>query len=165
MTTPAPMDEKARLTKNLNLTRLAATDERFMARFEKLFKVGPGCWEWIGHKTGGYGRTYYKGASLMAHRLSFLLAGNEMPVGLVIDHICRNRGCINPQHLRLVTHRENILAGIAPTAINARKSVCKLGHPLTLITATGRYRRCRPCYNEYMRGNNRARMKRIRENL
>jgi hypothetical protein len=71
-----------------------------------------------------------------------------IPEGLVIDHLCRNRGCINPTHMEPVTNAENVLRGEGPTAVNARKTHCKRGHPFddvnTYVYAKGRA--CRMCH-------------------
>ena len=69
------------------------------------------CWEWGGYKTRGYGRFGFrrinKSVSFSAHRFSYELARGEIPDGLVIDHACHNRGCVNPEHLRVVTTKQN----------------------------------------------------------
>ena len=65
------------------------------------------CWEWLGYVyKSGYGGVTFEGQRLEAHRLSYwLFVGN--PDGWHIDHICRNRSCVNPDHLRLVTQADN----------------------------------------------------------
>lgn len=108
--------------------------ERFWAKVEKTSS----CWLWTGTKnTDGYGRAYIRQGSqpkyrgYMAHRLSFVLAGGEIPDRYVLDHICRVRNCVNPEHLRAVTNKFNILAGISASAVNARRTHCKNGHEFT----------------------------------
>lgn len=74
----------------------------------------------------------------------------DLPQGhnLEIDHICRNRGCVNPSHLRLITHRENTLCGIGITARNATVTHCPQGHPYDLFNTYHRPdggRECKIC--------------------
>ena len=82
------------------------------------------CWEWKGYvDKHGYGRL-----RLQAHRLSYELFHGEIEEGKQIDHLCRNRRCINPKHLEAVSIRENVLRGNSVWAINKRKTHCKYGH-------------------------------------
>lgn len=119
---------------------------RFLSRVDM---TPSGCWI---HRSPpsqeGYAQHMVKYKNLRAHRLSWFLHRGEPTAGLVLDHICRNRRCVNPDHLREVTVRENTMFGIGPTAINSAKSVCKRGHPLTKdsvrISKDGS-RICRPC--------------------
>jgi hypothetical protein len=92
-----------------------------------------GCWEWLRAKVRGYGvvndpRT---GHNAPAHRYLYELHREPIPTGLVIDHLCRNPGCVNPWHLEPVTDGENVLRGVGPSATNARKTYCKHGHEFT----------------------------------
>jgi hypothetical protein len=77
-----------------------------------------------------------------------------VPDGLELDHLCRNPGCVNPDHLEPVTHKENMLRGFNPSATNARKTHCHKGHFFdaenTYIATTGA-RRCRTCLRELQR--------------
>ena len=95
------------------------------------------CWPWTGRiADNGYGklRTYGKSRSEViergAHRLVYQEFVGPIPEGLQLDHLCRNRECVNPAHLEVVTQRDNILRGSSPSAINARKTQCKRGHSL-----------------------------------
>lgn len=108
------------------------------AQIENLIKTraeirGPNeCWLWRGTiSQRGYGRFIFKGKTKTAHRVSFELVKGPIPTGLVIDHMCRNKICINPGHLRAVTPKTNTLSGISVTAVNSRKKKCKRGHPLS----------------------------------
>jgi hypothetical protein len=102
-------------------------DERF---WKKVIKSDNGCWEWIGGKNpDGYGSFGLAGGKVTsAHRWSYEKSIGPIPNGLTIDHICRNRACVNPDHLECVSFIENILRGTGWTAINKRKGTCPAGH-------------------------------------
>ncbi len=71
------------------------------------------CWLWAGPLVAsGYGRFQLNDQSWMAHRVAYTLLVGPIPVGLVLDHLCRNRRCVNPKHLEPVTSKENTLRGI-----------------------------------------------------
>jgi hypothetical protein len=116
------------------------TPERFLTKVLQT----DSCWDWQGDiQKDGYGKL----ASALAHRLSYRLFKSEIPADLTIDHLCRNRRCVNPDHLEVVTKRINTLRGISPSAIHARKTHCPYGHPYDLIN-TRWYkgtRHCREC--------------------
>jgi hypothetical protein len=110
-----------------------------------------GCWVWQRQiSTSGYGMTSYQGKYMGAHRAVYLLEKGEIPEGLELDHLCRNRACINPEHLEPVTRRENLLRGETRTARRARQTHCKRGHEFTPENTIidGGTRRCRACKNE-----------------
>lgn len=113
-----------------------------------------GCWTWQRGKSHGYGSLRLPGSRHgIAHRLSYEEFIGPIPDGLYLDHLCRNRACINPAHLEPVTNRENILRSpIVPAALNAHKTHCPRGHAYTpdntLIVNRGRSRRCRTCESE-----------------
>jgi predicted nucleic acid-binding Zn ribbon protein len=89
-----------------------------------------GCLEWPGSTTSaGYGHMKASaGTWVVTHRLAFQLARGPIEPGLVLDHLCRNRRCCNPAHLRAVTQRENILAGSSPTIRVHVSEGCAKGH-------------------------------------
>ena len=93
---------------------------------------GTGCWVWQrARDMHGYGVIQVRGKALGAHRVAYEIVKGPIPEGLTIDHLCRTRACINPDHLEAVTNRENILRGEGFAAINARKTHCLRGHAFT----------------------------------
>ena len=113
------------------------------------------CWEWIGAKQPnvGYGRFNVSGNFVaMAHRWAYETMISEIPEGLVIDHLCRNAGCVNPYHLEPVPQRENVRRGNAGAALAARRRAithcARAGHELAgsnlYVDRRGR-RSCREC--------------------
>lgn len=107
-----------------------------------------GCWLWRGNLTNGYGTISVHGRRVKVHRCSYEMFNGPIPDGLAIDHLCRQRACINPLHLEAVTLKENILRGESPTAERARKTHCIRGHSLCDAYRHGPKggRRCRPCW-------------------
>ena len=89
------------------------------------------CWEWTGYcELAGYGKVYWDGFTIYAHRVMWEVVVGPIPEGLTIDHLCMNRRCVNPGHLRVISLRDNILASPNTLAgINVRKTHCIHGHP------------------------------------
>ncbi len=104
---------------------------RFWRKVNKLSEDE--CWEWQGAiSPAGYGTITPSESSTRAHRLSFEINSGQIPTGLVIDHMCRNRRCVNPNHLRAVTPRVNALENsVGHAARNAVKTHCPRGHEYT----------------------------------
>lgn len=100
--------------------------ERF---WEKVDKSGS-CWLWTAGKAYGYGSFRVDGRSRGAHVLAYEWLVGPVPVGLQIDHLCRNRACVNPEHMEAVPQSVNILRGESPPALNAEKTHCVHGHLL-----------------------------------
>lgn len=117
-------------------------------RFWNLVEVTDSCWLWTGHVLrSGYAGFYTPGKVWKAHRWSYTQMCGPIPDGLQLDHLCRVRHCVNPEHLEPVTPRENVRRGIGIPAQNAQKTHCKHGHPLegdNVILVPGG-RKCRTC--------------------
>ena len=118
---------------------------------KKIEKVN-GCWNWLGHITKkGYGRFDRFGKRVMVHRYFYENLVGPILKGLEIDHLCRNRKCMNPKHLEPVTHRENLRREWIVRIKNTPN--CKYGHPylgnnLNIVTnkkLNKTFRTCRMC--------------------
>ncbi len=151
-------------------------------RFWRLVEVIPfhSCWEWVGYiNEHGYGKFTIKGKGsvkcLRAHRLSYELFIGPIPGGLDLDHLCRNRSCVNPHHLEPVTRKENLrraptscVSGGITTAIQKRALThCKSGHEFspenTRITKSG-WRQCVECSRKW-RNNSYHRNKHVKPTI
>lgn len=121
----------------------ANTDADFWAR------VTPTgfCWEFNGSLTHeGYGHFYMKSASsVLVHRIAYELLVGEIPAGMQLDHLCRTRNCVNPDHLEPLAPGEHSLRSARWRMI---RETCVNGHPRTednLLSLSGEYYRCRQC--------------------
>lgn len=121
--------------------RALPTRERFLCYVED---TGD-CWEWQGALSPkGYGAFSVKSVKVGAHRFAYQEFVGPIPEGLEIDHLCRNRACVNPDHLEPVTHKANVLRSpINPIAVGANRETCDEGHALQPFR-DGR-RRCFDC--------------------
>lgn len=133
---------KAKITLN---PMTIADIERFSKKFSIQFN---GCWEWNSFiDSNGYGRFSLRGKSRLAHRIMLFILNGKLNNDLEVDHLCRNRKCINPKHLEEVLSYENSKRGLLWT-ININKTKCKRGHDYneknTYIYSDGR-RACREC--------------------
>lgn len=107
-----------------------------------------GCWVWQGAKhPRGYGHMWVDGVNRSVHRIVYESMIGPIPSGLVLDHLCRNTSCCNPDHLDPVTQRENTLRGLSLFAVNAAKTHCPKGHPYDEINTRWYEERryCRAC--------------------
>lgn len=125
-----------------------------MRFFDKIKVNDSGCWEWQGHLNNrGYGQFSYRGKSIGAHRFMYELQHDiKLTTKTQIDHLCKNRICVNPDHFEVVNNRANTLRGMGPTAINARREECVNGHPFdeenTYIRPDNGHRQCKACVRE-----------------
>ncbi len=130
--------------------------EKLLARFWAKVNKTETCWLWTGGTSRGSGEPYgsfhpSRSVLVRAHVFAYEMLVGPVPLGLVLDHLCRVRMCCNPAHLEPVTPQVNVLRGIGPTAINAAKTHCDHGHEFTPentgeVTAGGRY--CKACAYE-----------------
>jgi hypothetical protein len=107
------------------------------------------CWLFVGGLTeDGYGVYMDHQVAKRAHRHAYEVMVGPIPEGLQLDHLCRVRNCVNPDHLEPVTPRENTLRGFGITAVNAAKTHCKNDHEFTAENTYVRpdgARTCRAC--------------------
>ena len=127
-------------------------EERFVQKIREPFDVHNECWEWIGSKTGsGYGQIWRDGKHVAAHRVAYEMFVGPIPDGHAVDHLCRNRLCVRPDHLQALDHHTNW------SQWNMEKTHCINGHPYSgdnlRIKSSGE-RRCRICHNAQERGRN-----------
>ena len=118
--------------------------QRFLSKIEKT----DFCWNWKASKDKeGYGY-FWDHKTLKAHRFSYELFKDKIPNNLQIDHLCRNPSCVNPNHLEIVTSKENTYRGNSFQGINSRKIHCIRNHPLSgnnLYVRPNNSRVCRIC--------------------
>lgn len=120
-------------------------------RFWQKVDVEPAqCWTYTGTLITGYGQFCLSSSRahmkrMPAHRYAWELLVGPIPEGLQLDHLCKNRACVNPDHLEVVDARTNILRSAAASALNARKTHCKHGHRDWHVLPSGE-RGCRECW-------------------
>lgn len=120
------------MSKAAHLPTLSHKD---IARFWSKVRKTDHCWEWVGTRHGeGYGYIGFggrAGRNYLAHRVAYELLVGPIPDGLGLDHLCRNRPCVRPEHLEPVTDKVNILRGVGPSAQHAKATHCPRGHEYT----------------------------------
>jgi hypothetical protein len=140
-------------------------DDRLPDRIASKIRVNTdtGCWEWTASiGSHGYGQVHYERKMHTVHRLLYMLLVGPVPEGLQLDHLCRNRPCCNPEHLEIVTHRQNSLRDTGAPAHNAKKIACPQGHPYDRTSKRG-YRFCSICTREYGKQYRKKNIEQIRE--
>ena len=120
-------------------------------RFWSKVDASGDCWEWTACRRNGYGRVGWDASIRQAHRVAYELLVGPIPPGLQLDHLCRNPGCVNPDHLEPVTMQENIRRGAPNNA--TFKEACVREHPLIegnlYIRPGSGNRECRACRRAY----------------
>lgn len=120
--------------------------------FEQVVIRADGCWGWIGHiNKYWYARFAIGGVQGQASRRAFELWRHEIPDGMQVDHLCRNRECVNPSHLEIVSPKENTLRGNTLGAMNSAKTECIRGHEFDSTQKQGKHRLCQKCQTEQKR--------------
>lgn len=119
-----------------------------MERFTEKIEVAD-CWHWLaGVDYDGYGIFSFEGRDVRAHRWIYMQLVGDIPADLQIDHLCRNTGCVNPDHLEPVPCRVNVHRSASPPAHNYAKTHCLRGHPFDEVNTYWfgpGYRMCREC--------------------
>lgn len=126
-------------------------------------KTTPGlncCVVFTGAHSATYGQIWWNGAQWLAHRASYALLVGPIPAGAVVDHLCRNRSCINPKHLEPVMQDENVRRSVGHVgARQSDKTHCQRGHAYdeanTYFVPGSGHRQCREC-NRISRRNRKA---------
>lgn len=153
-----PRKPRSRIAPRATVSTMGLRARPLAERLLEKVSVNPitGCHEWTAARSAsGYGKIYVLGRPrtnrvVPAHRVAYELWVGPIPEGLQLDHLCRNRACVNPAHLEPVTQRVNLLRGMSPAADNARKTQCPRGH---VYNGANTYRRngdrkCRACHRE-----------------
>jgi hypothetical protein len=121
-------------------------------RMADKFTIDDGCWEWVAScSTNGYGQIWVDGTMRRPHRVLYEMMVGSVPEGLDLDHLCRNRRCVNPSHLEPVTRQENALRGAKGRMITH----CPQHHEYTPENTWRRpsngHRQCRQCNRDRAR--------------
>lgn len=130
------------------MDRMTSTERQ---RFTEAHRVDEsGCWLWNRYlDSDGYGTFWFRRVARRAHRVAYWASVGDIPKGNVIDHICSQRACVRPDHLRCLSARENTLLGNGVGAKNAQKTHCLHGHPFDRVYGGIRY--CSVCHRNKKR--------------
>lgn len=144
--------------------------ERFWSKVSFPRGGSDGCWLWSGAAGGGgYGHLGMHGRTVKAHRVSWALHRGEIADSMYLDHLCRNRLCVRPDHLEVVTPSVNTSRG--HNSLRPQRKACKKGHPiagdnkLTTVVSGHPWTTCRICFMESARERNRKHRARARREL
>ena len=126
---------------------------RYADDFWAHVKKTDSCWLWLGSANElGYGQVFLGYKLHRAHRVAYEMVVGPIPKGMTLDHLCRTRACVKPDHLEPISQRDNVLRGQGITAQKARQTHCKRGHPFDLFNTYWNRRGgriCRICSNAH----------------
>lgn len=149
-------------TGSIHLASLVPAADRFWPKVEPTGF----CWNWTGSKEAGYGRFNIDRVPVPAHRFSYETLVGPIPADLHLDHLCRNRACVNPDHLEPVTNYQNMMRGFGIARRNAEVTHCPAGHEYAgenlYVNPTRGTRLCRACARATA-ARSRAKLRRMRQ--